>query len=84
MEFTKGKTAGGWVHINKGETSIALVHPKYVDMFVAAPGLYKVLKDFISANVAYHGQEFLADNAYQPLTNAINKARQALAKAEGK
>jgi len=45
MEYTKGEIAGGWVYINKGKTPIALVHPKYVDKFLAAPDMYEALKE---------------------------------------
>ena len=46
-EYTRGEIAGGWVYISRGKTPIALVHPKYVDKFLAAPILYEALKNFV-------------------------------------
>lgn len=45
MNYTKGGTAGGWIHISDGKLPIALVHPKYVDKFLAAPDMYEALKE---------------------------------------
>lgn len=54
MEYTKGETAGGWVYILKGKTPIALVHPKHIDKFLAAPDLYEACKATIGERALTH------------------------------
>ena len=76
MNYTKGETAGGWIHIHSGKMPIALVHPKHVDKFLAAPEMYEALKDIVAD---------LTDIGDCRVTNhSFNLAAQALAKAEGK
>ena len=48
MSFTKGGTAGGWIHILKDKQPVALMHPKYVDRFLAVDDLYDTCKMLVS------------------------------------
>ena len=68
-EYTRGGIAGGWVHISKGKIPIALVHPKYVNKFLAVPRMYKALEAIATA---------------QNLIGAQQIAKQVLAELEGK
>ncbi len=51
MTYTKGETAGGWTYILRGKLPIALVHPKHVDTFLAAPKMAKALKLILEATM---------------------------------
>ena len=77
-EYTRGEIAGGWVHISRGKMPIALVHPKYVDKFLAAPDMYEALKDLLSQFTAAVEEPYRKDKVI------CEKASKALAKAEGK
>jgi len=69
--FTKGETTGGWVYILKDKMPVALVHPKHVDKFIAAPDMYEALKRLVKETRPY---------AYQGM---LDEAEQALAQAGG-
>ncbi len=73
MEYTKGEIAGGWVHVMMGKVPVALVHPKHVDKFLAAPDLYEALKELSKPLIPRTPED----------SRLILKAEQALAKAEG-
>ena len=77
-EYTKGRIAGGWVHISRGKMPIALVHPKYVDKFLAVPDLYEALVGLLEA----YDVNLPAEECDYP--DYWIKALQARAKAEGK
>ena len=76
-EYTKGRIAGGWVHISRGKMPIALVHPKYVDKFLAVPDLYEAGKDALDI--------FIQHDATKGVVSGISlKLNEAIAKADGK
>lgn len=92
------KDFGGGSILNSDGWHIAMIHNDIgmsdeeqeetelanANLIAASPDMYEALKALISANIAYHGNEFIADNTYTPLTNAMKAAGLALAKAEGK
>ena len=71
MNYTKGETAGGWIYIHAGKMPVALVHPKHLDKFLAAPDMYEALKKLIPELKRRH---YIIPQSYE----------KALAKAEGK
>ena len=93
-EYTRGEIAGGWVHISRGKTPIALVHPKYVDKFLAAPDMRKELesgKEWLSKFVMrfYIAAETPTYERMKALYQEFDEfqrifGQQALAKVEGK
>ncbi len=55
--FTKGETYGGFIQILAGKRPIALIHPKYVDKFLAAPAMYLALKaTLIEVESGHYGE----------------------------
>ena len=74
LNYTKGKTAGGWIYILNREYPIALVHPKHFNKLLASNDMYEALKGLY--------------DMYQPEYDEFppepwDKAIKALAKAEG-
>ena len=67
--YTKGETAGGWIHISHNGNPIALVHPNHVDKFLAAEDMYEALRWLLN-----DGDSIIA----------YSVGFKALAKAEGK
>lgn len=86
MNYTKGETAGGWIHVSCGKTPIALVHPKFVDMFIAAPEMYEALKEIIPLlkDMKPFGDEIAQQISANAKFLALEIMEQALAKAGGK
>ena len=76
MNYTKGETAGGWIHIHSGKMPIALVHPKHVDKFLAAPDMYEALKEITETS--------LNADTLRILSPWLEKVLSILDKAEGK
>ena len=72
--YTKGETAGGWIHISHNGNPIALVHPNHVDKFLAAEDMYEALES-LTFNVSNDGVPWTQTQ------QAIIAGRQALAKA---
>lgn len=87
--YTKGQIAGGWIHVSHGTKPIALVHPKYVDKFIAAPELYEALKIAIEDLKIHLGEWVCVTLTYSPewthaIKRTISDLEEALCKAEVK
>jgi len=93
MNFTPGpwvvtSTPGGWDGVKEKDfgaqiCSLNLNNPNNAFLIAAAPDLYEALSDLLAALDAYVGWRNTA--AHEPReTAAENKARAALAKAEGR
>ncbi len=75
-EYIKGETKGWLIQVNAGQRLIALVHPKYVDKFIAAPAMYEALRK-VRANIGH----IIMTKADAVLVDEIDKA---LAQADNK
>lgn len=84
MSYTKGGIAGGWIHVRDGITPIALVHPKYVDEFIAAPALYEALEGILIESTPPHFDDAQQARRLHISIKTLLKAKSALALAEGK
>ncbi len=87
--YTKGGTAGGWVYIQNGKLPIALVHPKYVDKFLAAPAMIEALKGVLLVAIPHSkNSKMVFEKEYigifEVLGSRLEQAVEALASAEGK
>ena len=74
--YTKGETAGGWIHVLKGKTPVALVHPKHVDKFIASDDMYEALRELLRESEQGNYDDVA------PIASAQGLAQQALAKAK--
>ena len=75
MNYTKGKTVGGWIYVLGNGNTVGLIHPNHVNKFLAVDDLYEACKEELEW---YDGNKVGRGLA----TKCIENMRKALSKAE--
>ena len=81
IDYTKGETAGGWIHVLGNGNPVGLIHPKHVNKFLAVDDLYEACLIAINEIERLAMVTGYVGEAHYP---RIAQIKQALAKAKVK